>query len=134
MPVNRREFLSSSAAALAVASTSPLSAATQAGPPLRKRRYALVGTGGRGSGMWGRGVAQKWGDTVEFVGLCDPNEARAKAVQQIIGTQAPTFTDFDRMVKDARPDLVAITTSTPTTPTTSSARSTWGSTSSARSR
>ncbi len=108
--MNRRDFLSSSAAALAVASTSPLSAAMQAAPPARRRRYALVGTGGRGSGMWGRGVAEKWGDTVEFVGLCDPNEARAKVVQGIIGTQAPTFTDFDRMVREARPDLVAITT------------------------
>jgi predicted dehydrogenase len=109
--MNRREFLSSSAAALAAASTSPLSAATQAGPPPGgRRRYALVGTGGRGSGMWGRGVAQKWGDTVEFVGLCDPNEARAQVVRQLIGAQCPTFTDFDRMVKAARPDLVTVTT------------------------
>ncbi len=106
--MNRRTFLSSSAAALAAASAAPLSASQTASP--RKRRYALVGTGGRGSSMWGKGVRDKWGDTVEFVGLCDPNAKRAEVVRQIIGVDCPVFTDFDRLVKEARPDLVAITT------------------------
>ena len=42
--------------------------------------------------------------------LCDPNPRRAEVVRQIIGVDCPVFTDFDRMVKEARPDLVAITT------------------------
>ena len=60
--------------------------------------------------MWGKGVKDKWGDTVEFVGLCDPNPKRAEVVRQIIGVDCPVFTDFDAMVKAARPELVAITT------------------------
>ena len=108
--MNRREFLSSSAAALAAASSSPLSAAQPGAPSAPRRRYALVGTGGRGSGMWGKGVKDQWGDTVEFVALCDPNPKRAEVVRQIIGVSCPVFTDFDRMVKEARPDVVAITT------------------------
>ena len=60
--------------------------------------------------MWGKGVKDKWGDTVEFVGLCDPNPKRAEVVRQIIGVDCPVFTDFDAMVKTARPELVAITT------------------------
>ena len=60
--------------------------------------------------MWGKGVKDKWGDTVEFVALCDPNPKRAEVVRQIIGVTCPVFTDFDRMVKEARPDVVAITT------------------------
>lgn len=60
--------------------------------------------------MWGKGVKDKWGDTVEFVALCDPNPKRAEVVRQIIGVDCPVFTDFERMVKEARPDLVAITT------------------------
>jgi predicted dehydrogenase len=108
--MNRREFLSSSAAALAVASTAPHAASQPVAAPARKRRYALVGTGSRGSGMWGKGVKDKWGDTVEFVALCDPNPRRAEVVRQIIGVDCPVFTDFERMVKEARPDLVAITT------------------------
>jgi predicted dehydrogenase len=47
---------------------------------------------------------------VEFVGLCEPNAKRAEVVRQIIGVDCPVFTDFDTMVKTARPDLVAITT------------------------
>jgi predicted dehydrogenase len=110
--MNRRSFLSSSAAALAAASVSPLPACaqTQSSSGANKRRYALVGTGGRGSSMWGKGVKDKWGDTVEFVALCDPNAKRAEVVRQIIGVDCPVFTDFERMVKEARPDLVAITT------------------------
>lgn len=60
--------------------------------------------------MWGKGVKDKWGDTVEFVALCDPNPKRAEVVRQIIGVDCPVFTDFETMVKQARPDLVAITT------------------------
>ena len=111
--MNRREFLSSSAAALTATTIVPPSftAAMQPGtPPTRQRRYALVGTGGRGSSMWGKGVKDKWGDTVEFVGLCDPNPKRAEVVRQIIGVDCPVFTDFEAMVKSARPELVAITT------------------------
>jgi predicted dehydrogenase len=108
--MHRRDFLSSTAAAAAAVSLSPSFSSLLSAQAPKKRRYAIVGTGGRGGGMWGRGVAQKWGDTVEFVGLCDPNPARAKAVQQQIGTSAPIFTDFDRMVAEAKPDLLAVTT------------------------
>lgn len=108
--MHRRDFLSSTAAAAAAVSLSPSFSSLLGAQTPRKRRYAIVGTGGRGGGMWGRGVAQKWGDTVEFVGLCDPNPERAKVVQQQIGTSAPIFTDFDRMVAEAKPDLLAVTT------------------------
>ena len=67
MPVNRRESLSSSAAALAVASHGSLAAQQPGVPPAGKRRHALVGTGSRGSSMWGKGVKDKWADTVELV-------------------------------------------------------------------
>ena len=109
--MNRRHFLASSAAALAAASVSPVPATAQGSAPgVRRRRYAIVGTGSRGSSMWGRGVADKWGDTVEFVGLCDPNPKRAEVVRGIIGTTCPTFTDFDRMLTEVKPEVVAVTT------------------------
>lgn len=109
--MHRRDFLSTTAAAAAAASLTPSwTSLLQAQTPARPRRYAIVGTGSRGSSMWGRGVKEKWGDAVEFVGLCDPNGKRAEVVRGIIGTSCPVYTDFDRMVADAKPDLLAITT------------------------
>ena len=41
----------------------------------RKRRVALVGTGHRGAGTWGRELLANCGEWVELVGLCDSNLA-----------------------------------------------------------
>ncbi len=60
--------------------------------------------------MWGRDIKQKWGGQVEFVGLCDPNPKRAEVVRKLIGVECPVFTDFDRMLTEAIPDLLVITT------------------------
>jgi predicted dehydrogenase len=76
----------------------------------RRERLALVGTGGRGSTMWGRNLLQDCGDVVEIVGLCDINSKRAAASQKIIGINAPLFVDFDQMVNTTKPDRVVIAT------------------------
>ena len=47
--------------------------------PRAKRRYAIVGTGDRGSGMWGRDLVRRYPDLLEFVGLCDINPKRTIA-------------------------------------------------------
>lgn len=107
--MNRRAFITSTAAKAAAASfTSPFSSAAAAQP--RKKRYAIVGTGVRGLGMWGRGLQQKWGDHIEFVGLCDINPKRAEIARQALGLSCPTFTDFDRMVSETKPELLTVTT------------------------
>jgi predicted dehydrogenase len=111
--MNRREFLTTTAAGAAAASLpAPLAglARAQAAPAARKRRYAIVGTGSRGLGMWGRGLQQKWGDSLEFVGLCDINPKRVELARQALGVSCPTFTDFDRMVAEAKPELLTVTT------------------------
>ncbi len=38
-----------------------------------KKRIAMVGTGHRGTGFWGKTVVDNYSDVVEFVGLCDIN-------------------------------------------------------------
>jgi predicted dehydrogenase len=107
--MNRRDFLTTTAATAAAATfASPLAPLATAQP--RKRRYAIVGTGVRALGMWGRGLQGKWADHVEFVGLCDVNPKRAELVRQALQVDAPVFTDFDRMVTDAKPDLLMVTT------------------------
>ena len=107
--MNRRAFLATTAATAAAASF-PSRLASLAGAQTRRRRYAIVGTGVRGLGMWGRGLQGKWGDAVEFVGLCDSNAKRAEIARQALGLSCPTFTDFDRMVTETRPELLTVTT------------------------
>src|SRR5262245_12997331 len=104
-PPSRREFLATAGAALA-ASTVPAWSAT-GGP---KRRYALVGTGIRGTRMWGRDVQERYGDVAEFVGLCDVNPLRVAAGKRYIGAGCPTFTSLDEMLSATKPDTLIVTT------------------------
>lgn len=106
--MNRRKFIAGSSAALAATSFSAanLSATT----PQSKLKMAIVGTGSRGSFTWGREVVAGYSDVVEIVGLCDHNGKRVEAAKKLIGTAAPTFTDFDRMIRETRPETVMVTT------------------------
>ena len=105
--VNRREFVK--AAGSAAAATSLLGVTPGVAQPA-KRRYAIVGTGDRAQGMWGRPLAQKYSDVLEFVGLCDINPKRAAIARELIGVTCPTFSNFDEMCEKARPDLLMVTT------------------------
>jgi len=106
--MNRREFVRESTAALAA--TSLLPPELRGAPNQRKLRMAIVGTGSRGSFTWGQEVVKGYSDVVEIVGLCDHNPKRVEAARKLIGTTAPTFTDFDRMIREVRPDTVTVTT------------------------
>lgn len=106
--MNRRTFIAGSGAALTTTACSALPISSTAGQ--RKLRMAIVGTGSRGSFTWGREVVKGYSDVVEIVGLCDHNGKRVAAAQKLIGTAAPTFTDFDRMIRETRPDTVTVTT------------------------
>src|SRR5574340_424063 len=103
--MTRRDFIQISGAGMAAAAASPVFA--QGSKPLK---LALVGTGNRGTMTWGVPVAKGYADAVQFVGLCDINPKRVKVAQGMIGTGAPTFTDFDEMVKQTKPDAVMVTT------------------------
>jgi predicted dehydrogenase len=105
---NRRDFVkaaSIAAASVLLANSPAISAQTN-----KKRRYAIVGTGHRATGMWGKDLAQKYANEVEFVGLCDKNGKRVEAGRQLIGTDCPTFINFDEMCAKVKPDLLMVTT------------------------
>jgi hypothetical protein len=105
--VTRREFVTTATGAAVGAMVAGQSVgAAQA----KKRRYAIVGTGVRGIGMWGRPIVRDYGDIVEFVGLCDINPLRVEAAKRQLGVSCPTFTNFDEMLTKAKPDLVMVTT------------------------
>jgi predicted dehydrogenase len=105
--ITRRDFISGSAA-LAVTASRSLSRPWTADQ--KRLRMALIGTGDRGSFTWGQELVEGYSDVVEIVGLCDINPKRVEAAKKLIGTNAPSFTDFDRMIKETHPDTVMITT------------------------
>jgi len=96
-------------AAASLASRATLGA-TQAPGSSGRRRVALVGTGIRGVTMYGRLLREELGDVVEHVGLCDINPGRVEYGRQYIGVECPTFTDFDRMLRETKPDTLVVTT------------------------
>lgn len=106
--LTRREFVRTAGTA-AAASLVMMNPSLSAAQPAR-RRYAIVGTGERATSMWGRDLAQRYSDILEFVGLCDINPKRAVVARELIGVNCPTFTNFDEMMDKARPDLLMVTT------------------------
>jgi predicted dehydrogenase len=110
-PITRREFVANSAKTVAAAATvSMLGSSATGAVTLAKKRVALVGTGIRGTTMWGQNLLRGNSDRVEIVGLCDINPRRVEASKQLIGIQAPTFTNLDRMLEVVKPDALIVTT------------------------
>ena len=60
--------------------------------------------------MWGYDLMKSYPDYIEFVGLCDKNEGRVETGKKIIGASCPTYTDFEKMMKGTRPDVLIVTT------------------------
>jgi predicted dehydrogenase len=77
-------------------------------PGSAKRRVALVGTGHRGTGMWGRELLAECGAWVEMVGLCDMNPLRVKRARELVGVDAPVFTDLATMLRETRPETLIV--------------------------
>ncbi len=73
-----------------------------------KKRYALVGTGTRGSSSWAKPIVDTYGQHAELVALCDINHGRMAFAKSYIGTKAPTYhsSEFEKMIRDTRPDTV----------------------------
>lgn len=106
--INRRDFVKTTGAVAASVFLAGSVPATVT--PLARRRYAMIGTGHRGTGMWGKDIFDRYANEVEFVGLCDKNGKRAEAGKKLIGASCPTFTNFDEMIAKAKPDLLIVTT------------------------
>jgi Predicted dehydrogenases and related proteins len=120
--ISRRNFLATAGIITGGVMVNPI-AGLQASPIISSRsaanklRLAMVGTGSRGTGMWGRALLERYPDILEFVGLCDMNPGRVEAGKEIIGAQCPTYSDlkdpmaaFEKMVKETKPDMLIVTT------------------------
>lgn len=106
----RRKFIQTTGAALGGSLIAGPVLSREAGKSANKMRVALVGTGIRGITFWGRTIRERYGDILEFVGLCDINPGRLEYGKNFIGADCPTFTDFDKMMDDTNPDMLIVTT------------------------
>jgi predicted dehydrogenase len=73
-----------------------------------RRRVALVGTGHRGAGTWGKELLANFPNAVELVGLCDTNSIRLERARKAIGTEAPTFTALGAMLSATKPETLIV--------------------------
>jgi predicted dehydrogenase len=109
--ISRREFVeTTSKAVTSVVLLNHLPRTLTALPSGVKRRLAMIGTGHRGTGMWGKDVLRAYGSTVEFVGICDHNPGRLASAKNLMGVSCPTFADFEQMITKTKPDTVIVTT------------------------
>ena len=76
----------------------------------KKLKVVLTGTGVRGTSFWGKRLVDQYGDILEFVGLCDINPGRLEYALKYMGVSCPTYTDFEKMIAETKPDLVIVTT------------------------
>ncbi len=79
-----------------------------------KKRYALVGTGGR-SYMYVKALVDTYKDTSRLVALCDSNRGRITASAEYarkFGVEVKTYLagEFDQMIAETRPETVIVTT------------------------
>jgi predicted dehydrogenase len=82
---------------------------------IQRKRYALVGTGGRSSFFY-TAIAQEYNATSMVVGLCDTNQTRMNVANSKLRDfghgEVPTYlaADFDKMIQETKPDEVIVTT------------------------
>ncbi|AFH60272.1 Gfo/Idh/MocA family oxidoreductase [Paenibacillus caseinilyticus] len=81
-----------------------------------KKTYVLVGSGGRAEFYWSA-IATQFKETSELLAFCDTNETRMnyanKRLTEVYGAAAvPAYKaeDFDRMIREVKPDTVIVTT------------------------
>jgi predicted dehydrogenase len=107
LPMNRRNFLGAGSAVAAGSLIQPGSGMAQG---KKKLKVALCGTGSRGTGMWGADIVKDYPEDVEFVALFDINPTRMEYAKNYMGVSCPMYTDFDKMVRETKPETIIVTT------------------------
>ncbi|MEX2416004.1 MAG: Gfo/Idh/MocA family oxidoreductase [Paenibacillaceae bacterium] len=81
-----------------------------------KKRYALIGTGGRAE-MFYAALATDFRETSELVAFCDLNQTRMDYANKQLATKydhgaIPTYKadEFERMIEQEKPDTIIVTT------------------------
>lgn len=75
------------------------------------KKYVFVGASGRCEMMYAAPMKQRFQDTCVPVGIFDINPLRCDAVKKMSGWEnIPTYTDFDKMIEETKPDVGIVTT------------------------
>jgi predicted dehydrogenase len=81
-----------------------------------KKRYALIGTGGRARFFYGA-IAKEYRETSELVAFCDVNQTRMDYANKLLVEEydyfaIPTYKahEFEKMIAEQKPDIVIVTT------------------------
>lgn len=72
------------------------------------KRYAVVGTGDRATGMYINPLAKDFPGKSELAAIYDSNPIRMAAVTAQLSLKVPSFTDFNAMMKKVNPDGVIV--------------------------
>jgi len=116
--INRRTFVKNASIAGLGAALAPsiLSAASSSSSSAnRRKRYAIVGTGSRHY-MFKDAIEKTYAEHAELVGLCDKNRGRlelSRSRSAANGATPPPIylaADFERMLRETKPDIVIVTT------------------------
>ncbi|MCE5324508.1 Gfo/Idh/MocA family oxidoreductase [bacterium] len=75
-----------------------------------RKKYVLVGTGGRALQMYAKPIASTYADCAQMVGVCDINPLRAEALKHLSSLDCPSYQNFDQMLVETKPDAAIITT------------------------
>ena len=59
------------------------------------KRLVIVGTGARARGGYAKRLLDRCAESVEIVGLCDPNVLRCEFFKNSLGLDAAVYEDFD---------------------------------------
>ena len=111
--IDRRSFLGQGVKLAAVTSAlSMVAKPVQAKSSDKRVKVALVGTGSRGTSMWGARLVHPYKEYVQMVALCDINPKRLQVAKELIGIDVPVYSarDFDKMIRETKPDAVIVTT------------------------
>ena len=113
--MDRRDFMKTvSAAGFGLAMEKAAAHAQSAAPSAAGcRRYAIVGTGSRHE-MYREAIVRQYKDFSELAGMCDLNPGRLELSRRRAaeaGAQVPGYasTDFEKMIRDTKPDTVIVT-------------------------
>ena len=75
-----------------------------------KKRYAFAGAGNRGLNSYIIPLKENYSDIAELVGVYDINWKRSEVAVKKAGLDIPVYRDFEQMIKEAKPDVVIVTT------------------------